>query len=852
MTERNLFRPVTDQGVRNPYFFEGRLLSGQDLREQLDARTQHDRYLGRALGSGIVHGLGVSIDNGRDGGDGQPPVVRVRKGLAINRLGDVIGLPQSDIQLALSRSLEEPRFEAVDFRNCAGIPRDRYVPNGIAVYLLLMTPAAQFRERVPKSGLGDEGIARGCGSRYIQEGVEFRLLELPLSSLGSVASSLVEALQSGLLDGADYARKSDLQRLSLLKNQLAAICTGARQVLADSHTRDLVGAPRPVLPGAVIDELIERGDLCAEDVPLSLFYWSPEGLAFVDNWAVRRLADPGFCAGRLRLAQFTDHLSWLNDRLGTSPARRLDRYFRFVPPAALIPARIGRDEHGFRLVDFLSGYYRGVTDRVNTGQINRMLDDSLGYPTLDLQEPAYLGVLTASDTSDLDVGEQRYALYFARDLLHSDLRDDIAQAIRATWDVYRILVRRQVFQPPATDAEKITARQTIANAFDDVLAIANRHSAPVASGGRDIAGTLRVFRDLFDVQQDMVEIFAEPIAGIEDTQSREVFTENIRHILTVSTPLADGPSYRAAMDNGSLYEALDAQIAINRFVGEWTGEGVAVGPFGFAYAGSPGENGATLVPGAEASPHLFTLSNGTNKSVTFDLSIEVSAETGDWSNSATILRSQGGSPINELAVPSGEQATIAVMVAAPEDAQVGEAVRVQLAAAIGSPTNRRNVYDSSELLEVGEEGEGPVAGTLTIENVQLLDFAGSPVDRENLSSGDFIFLRMGVSFQIQELDQTDVAVDILVQTEEHDHWDVLNVAGSEPLEEDPENVYSIVWEGLQGGGEVNTQDICTIRVPAPDAGSNTLEFRLRVRTAELEEEISTMFDETIALTVSGG
>ncbi|HEX7027117.1 MAG TPA: hypothetical protein VF268_07730 [Gammaproteobacteria bacterium] len=849
MSSRNLFQPVTDQGVLNTNFFEGRLLTGRDLRDQLSAHHEHDRYLGKAIGTGIIEGLEVELDEARDGSNGEPPVVIVRKGLAINRDGDVIGLPLGDIQLSLSRTLEVPQFEDATFRNCAGIPYGQYVPNGVAIYILVMSPAAQYKEKALKSGLGDQGIAKGCGSRYIQEGVEFRLVELPIATLESVSSTIKDHLNSDLLSLNNYARKDEIARLSLLRNYLATICIGEKHVLADNLSDDNAGRDKiRVLYDPVFTELVELGDLKTSDVPLSLFYWTPQGITFNDMWSARRLISQLFPAGILRLSQFADHLEWLLDKLGNATIDNIDRYFRFIPPAALVPHRIINSARGFRPQDFLADRHRGVTDRTGAGQINRFLLESLRYPSIDLDSPAYLQVFTQNDLDNLPTTatRQQYFFYATRNLFGAHVNDEIAQVVADTWDVYRGLVRRQVFLPPATDAEKVTARLTIDNAIQDVLSIANRYAAAAATDGLDTEGALRVFDDLFDVQSDMVDVFLGAIPGIDDTQERELFAETIQHILQVNTPPGVRPSYSAALQNRALYQALDSQIEINRFVGQWSGEGVAVGPFGFSYASSP--EGTALVPGADATPHLFTLTNGTNRTLEFQLKAAISSASGNWDDSITILRTINGNEIDRITLASGTNATIALMIAAPLEAIYGEPVDFQLSAEVGPPTNRTNTYTNNTLFTISEEPGEPVTGTVTITTYE---FSGNGSDNlDDLPPGAVLTLRTFFTFEASGVSQADFAVDVLIDSASHDDWQLYELNQSVPLVEDPENVYSVPVDNATGGGAQNSAGL-RILAPSGDVDS-VLEFRLRVRSVDLPEELVTTHPDSITLRVRQG
>src|SRR3954463_13438785 len=96
-----LQQPLTDGGIPPVNFFNGRLLAGKALPREQTARREADARLGRAIGDGVAYGLEVARDAGLD----QPaaPVLRVKAGLAVNRVGQTVRLG-ADVSVALARS----------------------------------------------------------------------------------------------------------------------------------------------------------------------------------------------------------------------------------------------------------------------------------------------------------------------------------------------------------------------------------------------------------------------------------------------------------------------------------------------------------------------------------------------------------------------------------------------------------------------------------------------------------------------------------------------------------------------------------------------------------------------------
>src|SRR6266540_868481 len=90
--------PYLDDGIRSTNFFNGRLLSGEDLTQERLARQALLAQLGRAAGDGVAYGLWVTSHVG--GSTGGAPAVTVGRGLAVNRLGQALELAR-DLDVSL-------------------------------------------------------------------------------------------------------------------------------------------------------------------------------------------------------------------------------------------------------------------------------------------------------------------------------------------------------------------------------------------------------------------------------------------------------------------------------------------------------------------------------------------------------------------------------------------------------------------------------------------------------------------------------------------------------------------------------------------------------------------------------
>src|SRR3970282_1797040 len=84
-----LQQTILDGGIRAVNFFNGRLLTGEDLAREQTARREADRRLGLALGDGVARGLEVAEAKDQSYGT----AATVAAGLAINRRGQTLHLP---------------------------------------------------------------------------------------------------------------------------------------------------------------------------------------------------------------------------------------------------------------------------------------------------------------------------------------------------------------------------------------------------------------------------------------------------------------------------------------------------------------------------------------------------------------------------------------------------------------------------------------------------------------------------------------------------------------------------------------------------------------------------------------
>jgi hypothetical protein len=436
----NLGQPITTGGIRNANFFNGRLLSAEDLQAEQSANRRHHHQLGRAAGAGIIHGLEVRLTPGVT----PPTEVTVSAGLALNRRGQPLALAQ-DVDVALVPTPGPAAAGAGLFGDCEP---PQPVLTGTGVYLLAVAPASAFAGRVPATSLtglgnfacgcgGSAAPAAGCGAAYAIEGVQFRFVRVELSTAPGVSAELLQQLDGLMAQGTAAS-------LSLLRNLLAHVCLGTVQ---------RSGFPVDPLPGGragtgypyLVDPLIGLGGLTDCDVPLALVYWTTAGIQFLDLGSVRRRPLPGppdqpwplapggglASVGEAVSVQFQEQLGQLTN-LGT--VRALD-YFRYMPAAGLLPLP-GSD--GAPGVDYRAFFatlpYRDPTF-IEGATLEALTRASLSYAPIDVTAGELIWLyLVRENRQALDQGAspppRPYLVFTSGDVPHqANARFDLAR-----WD----------------------------------------------------------------------------------------------------------------------------------------------------------------------------------------------------------------------------------------------------------------------------------------------------------------------------------------------------------------------------------------------------------------------------------
>jgi hypothetical protein len=362
-TSPALDEAILDSELRHINFFNGRLLTGGDLDAEQSAQHAHSRHLGEAVGAGVAFGLEVTPADASPPGE---PIVNITAGLAVNRAGQTLRL-ECDQRIALLRPPDPDSTDACIFDDCGPKTAGTTLASGTGFYVLLIAPASRSEGKAQTSGLGN-GTAL-CNSRFLSEGVKFRLLRLNVTA------------------GTDPKK---------VRNAVAYQCFGVRDGEA---VNDLVegGLNRTPPPRRGVEALIPSGYLTASDVPLAIIEWKAGGLGFIDQWPVRRriskpaasalwdplLGDRRLADGEAMFQQFQDQVEDLRSAAKADVTRAVE-YFRYLPPAGIIPLTNNRFANGFHDELFFDTITRHPLVHIEGARVPALLRAARAYPPVDL------------------------------------------------------------------------------------------------------------------------------------------------------------------------------------------------------------------------------------------------------------------------------------------------------------------------------------------------------------------------------------------------------------------------------------------------------------------------------------
>ena len=392
MSTQTLGSPVLNgSALRSVNFFNGRLLTGDDLAAEQSALHKRLEHLGQLTGAGVGYGLEVQETLGTS--TPQNPVVTVAGGLAVSPSGTALWLPSPvDLSLAGTGATSDTEPGAL-FAPCQPFAPGTYTA-GAGVYLLWIGPASQSDGLAQVNGLGNQ-IAPCNVDDYIDT-VEFGLIRI--------------ALTLDQLHDTDH-----------LRNLVARLCFAPDALAA--FVSDPFGPP-PTTYGLI--DTLRSQVLTNDQVPLAIFGWDIDhGIEFVDLWSVRRrvirrAAEDDFAAfagdrrraeGEAMFLQFQDAIGDL--RSGPNPQTlSATSAFTFLPAAGLLPLRGTGFAQGFDLAAFFSGLTTRGPVYVNGAEVDAIIQRSFAYAPIGLTggEVTWLYLVRENSSAGPSVG-QGYALF---------------------------------------------------------------------------------------------------------------------------------------------------------------------------------------------------------------------------------------------------------------------------------------------------------------------------------------------------------------------------------------------------------------------------------------------------------
>ncbi|HEX3083356.1 MAG TPA: hypothetical protein VHP99_02435 [Pyrinomonadaceae bacterium] len=356
----DLQQPVLDGGIRSINFFNGRLLSANDLTREQSASREADRRLGKAVGEGVAYGLEVSqLANGNN----QSPAVSVEAGLAVNRRGQTLML-EARTDIALVRTVDATG-SSQGFAECAPLQTGAYV-SGAGVYLLTIAPAQQTEGRAITNGMNPTTAT--CNSDTIVSCVQFRLIQIdpPITT-------------------------AEMQDEGHLRNLLAYKCFGTEET--NTFITDPFG--KALAQWGLLDGL-RPNQLTDCEVPLAVLCWTDAGIDFIDMWSVRRRlassqngewppfeSDAAMAMAEARLLQFRDQIDDLRSPTANAAQLRALDIFDHLPPAGLLPTDSAIST-GFNLEKFFDGMTVRNPVFIDVAQVEDLLRASQRYGAIDV------------------------------------------------------------------------------------------------------------------------------------------------------------------------------------------------------------------------------------------------------------------------------------------------------------------------------------------------------------------------------------------------------------------------------------------------------------------------------------
>jgi hypothetical protein len=352
---------VSGSALRSVNFFNGRLLTGDDLRLEQSTTAARLQRAGRLLGNGVAYGLEVKASAASTIA---APLVTVAPGLAVAPSGASLELTTAT---DLSLYTNDPAAQAGPgglFADCQPAAPGTYSA-GSGVYLLVVGPAAQAEGLAQVSGLGNQ--AATCNVARAAEALKFRLIRAAL----------------------DPDVVADPQHL---RSHVATMCLGYDAIA--SFLGDPFG-PAPASYGLV--DTLRSQILSADEVPLAALGWSVDaGMQFVDLWSVRRrltrpaaegewtslVSDRRRAEAEAMFQQFQAHVADLVS--APDPALvTVDANFEQLPPVGVLPVS-GGTRPGVDIDTFFAGRSTRGPFVIAAAKVEALVRAALPYAPIDL------------------------------------------------------------------------------------------------------------------------------------------------------------------------------------------------------------------------------------------------------------------------------------------------------------------------------------------------------------------------------------------------------------------------------------------------------------------------------------
>jgi hypothetical protein len=368
---QTLDEAILDTELRYINFFNGRLLSAEDLSQEQTVNRARARHLGLAIGAGIAYGLEVSVARGTVASQG---LVEVAAGLAVNAEGQTLRLECAQT-VALVQTPDPSETSECLFADCAPLAAGA-TASSAGYYVLTIAPASKSEGLAPVSGLSNR--LANCNSKYYAEGVKFRFLQLRTSASGVTARGVIAYECFGHPNSNDALT--------------AALASGAETDYG-------------------LKTLLASGDLTTADVPLAIVEWKASGeLGFIDLWSVRRrVTRPAaeapwsfFMSDRRRseteamFLQFQEQIRSIQSETSGTPVRAVDR-FAYLPPAGVLPvhARL-TDWRIFFNVSYSFSY-------IQPSHVRETLEEAFGFEPIATNQLSSSTITIHSVTGRTDV-----------------------------------------------------------------------------------------------------------------------------------------------------------------------------------------------------------------------------------------------------------------------------------------------------------------------------------------------------------------------------------------------------------------------------------------------------------------